>query len=442
MRMPSRCERARRRAPLAALAALACWLAAPVPAPAQMPNLGQMSGTPLPADDLSTGTVSVRLVRGDLATPVVGQAVELHGGVNLTATTDETGRATFTGVPPGGSVHAHVQIDGRSISSQNFPMPATGGVKVLLDVAGSGAPAAGAAPEGGPAQQPAAPVVTGPVAPGTVVLGGQSRIGVEFTEDGVDVYLLLDITNAAAGAVSAEPLVFEAPDGATSLTVLEGSSPQAKVEGRGFVVSGPFAPGNTTVQMAYRLPVSSARVAFAQRLPADFITPSVLVRKFGAMQFRSPQAGAQREVHMQDGSPYFMATGQRLAAGSAIEVELTEVPHHSRVPRYLALGLAIFVVGFGVWLSVTGPDPRLGEARRKLEEQRESLLARLVDLERQRSAGGGDAARLAARREEVLAQLERVYAQLDHDAERVVAAAPGHEAGTARVGARAQAASR
>ena len=59
MRMPFRCEGARRRAPLAALAVIA-WLAAPGFARAQMPNLSQMSGTPLPADDLSTGTVSVR----------------------------------------------------------------------------------------------------------------------------------------------------------------------------------------------------------------------------------------------------------------------------------------------------------------------------------------------------------------------------------------------
>lgn len=439
MRMPFRCERAPRRAPWAGLAAVACWLLASGPALAQMPDLTQMSGTPLPADDLPTGTVSVRLVRGDLTNAVVGHPVELHGGVTMRVTTDETGRATFTGVPPGGSVHAHVEIEGQSLSSQNFPMPASGGVKLILLVGAAGAAGTPAPVEGGAA--PAAPAApTGPATPGTVVLGGQSRLGVEFTEDGVDVYMLFDLANTATGPVSTEPLVFEVPDGATSLTVLENSSPQAKTDGRRFVVTGPFAPGLTSVQLAYRLPVSSSRVAFAQPLPVAMVTPNVLVRKFGAMQFRSPQAGSARDVTMQDGTPYVMATGQQLAAGSVLEVELTEVPHHSRLPRYLALGLAVFIIGFGVWLTVNGPDERLAAERRKLEDQRETLLGRLVELERQK--GSGDAARLAARREDLLAQLERIYAQLDRDAERTAfEAAKAAEAGAARA-ARAQAASR
>lgn len=412
MRMPFRCERAPRRATWAALAAAVWWLSATPAVLAQMPDLGQMSGTPLPAEDLPTGTVSVRLVRGDLSNNVVGHPVELHGAVNLRVPTDENGRATFANVPVGSSVHAHVEIDGQSLSSQTFPMPATGGMKLILLVGAPGAPTQGAAPTEGAA---AAPPDLGPATPGTVVLGGQSRLGVEFTEDGVDVYMLFDLANSASGPVTTEPLVFEVPDGATSLTVLENSSPQAKTDGRRFVVTGPFAPGLTSVQMAYRLPASSARVAFAQPLPVAMVTPSVLVRKFGTMQFRSPQAGASREVTMQDGTPYFMATGQQLAAGSAIEVELTDVPHHSRLPRYVALGLALFVVGFGVWLAANGPDERLSAEHRNLEEQREALLGRLVELERQRAAGGGDAGRLAARREELLGQLERIYARLDRD---------------------------
>nr|MCU0256690.1 hypothetical protein [Vicinamibacterales bacterium] len=65
---------------------------------------------------------------------------------------------------------------------------------------------------------------------------------------------------------------------------------------------------------------------------------------------------------------------------------------------------------------------RLLAERRKLEAQRESLLERLVEVDRQRAAArGAEVAKLAARREDLLAQLERVYGQLDRD----VPAAPG-----------------
>ncbi len=432
MRRPTRCDAMRRLPPVFAALVAACLFAA-APATAQMPNLAGMSGTPLPAEDLPAGTVSVRLVRGDLANNIAGHPVELHGGVSLRVTTDESGRATFSNVPLGATVHAHAEVDGESLNSQDFTVSAGGGVKVML-VAGAGTAAAGAAP-----QAPATPAE--PAAPGSVVLGGQSRVAVEFTEDGVDVYLLLDIVNSQPTAVATEPLVFTPPDGATSLTVLEGSSPRATAEARRFVVAGPFAPGTTKAQIAYRLPVSSGDLSFAQRLPADLITTNLLVRKVGAMQFRSPQAGAQREVTMQDGSPYFMATGQRLPAGTPLVVELSGVPHHGRAPRYIALGLVVFIAGLGVWWAANGPDQRLSAGRRKLEDQRETLLGRLVDIDRQRASDAGhDAARLAHRRGELMAQLERVYAQLDRDGSAPLFTSSG--SGTGRAGAGAPAATR
>ena len=109
-----------------ALAAIATLLR-PAPAAGQMPDISQMSGVPLPTGDLPTGTVSVRVVRGDLSNNVVGQAVELHGGgPALRAATDDTGRAQFAGVAPGTRVHAVTTVDGRRLESQEFQVPAAG----------------------------------------------------------------------------------------------------------------------------------------------------------------------------------------------------------------------------------------------------------------------------------------------------------------------------
>jgi hypothetical protein len=240
--------------------------------------------------------------------------------------------------------------------------------------------------------------------------------------------------------VATEPIYFDLPAGAEALTVLDGSSPQVQVDGRRFVATGPFAPGITTLQMAYRLEYASGSVAISQPIPLEMVTVSLLVRKFGDLQFRSPQAGSVREVSMQNGNPYFLATGQGLPAGSRIDVELDGLPYHSRVPRFVALGVAILILGVGVWLAANGPDASLLEARRKVEQKRDALLGQLVELEQQRRLGGGDAGRLAARREDLVGQLEKLYARLDHEAG--LSAPQVAEAGqpSARVAAGAQAA--
>src|SRR3954451_4389249 len=66
-------------------------------------------GKPLPSPDLPVGTVSVRVVAGSAASPVVGTDVTLI--VNDTprvARTDSAGRATFPGLSAGATVVAKV----------------------------------------------------------------------------------------------------------------------------------------------------------------------------------------------------------------------------------------------------------------------------------------------------------------------------------------------
>ena len=410
---------------------LLAWLAGVGLASAQMPDLGAMSGTPLPAADLPNGTVSVRVVRGDLTNNVPGQAVELHGAQAQTVTTDESGRAVFSNIPAGASVHVMTTLDGKQIESQTFPMPPSGGVKLML--VGAAAQGAGSGATAAPA--PAAPVT--PATPGSVTLGGQSRFVLEVTEDGIDVYNLLDVVNGSGGPVSTEPLVFQAPRGAQQLTVLEGSSPQAKADGSRFVVTGPFAPGTTSLQMAYRMPFTTGSLDFEQVLPADLAMTQIVVRRVGAMSFRSPQATSARDMQS-EGNAYIMATGQGLPAGGRVEFQLDGLPHHSQWPRFVALGLAVFVIGLGAWLASNGPDPRALEARQRLEQKRASLMDDLVALERQNGARAIDGTKFTSRREHLLSQLEKVYAQIDQQAGLAsLATFPGH-AGTGAP-ARAQA---
>lgn len=116
-------------------------------------------GKPLPSPDLPVGTVSVRIVAGSAASPVVGTDVTLV--VNDTprvARTDSAGRATFGGLPAGAKVVAHVNDEDKTDhASDAFALPADSGVRLMITTkpwqagAGGSAPFAGGGGAGMPA---------------------------------------------------------------------------------------------------------------------------------------------------------------------------------------------------------------------------------------------------------------------------------------------------
>jgi len=415
-----------RRTLLLALAALG---AAAALAAAQMPDVSQMSGVPLPASDLPNGTISVRVVRGDLSNNVAGHPVELHGGGRTwQAKTDDNGRAQFANLPSGTMVHAVTEVDGQRLESQEVAVPAQGGFRIIL-VATAGAAQSGSGAAGAAGQaQGGAPSQASPPASGEVTLGGQSRFVVEVADEALDVYALLEIANPETSPVQPrEPVVFPLPDDAQGATVLEGSSPQATVEGRTVKVTGPFAPGRTPVQFAYRLPYGGSRAQVRQPLPLALGQTTVIVSRVGDVRFTSPQVQTHREMPG-EGHQFLMGTGPGLPAGSVLAIDLTGLPHHSRVPRYTALALAALIVVFGVWLAVSDGAAARQADRDRLEGRREALLGELVQLEERHRAGRGDPARYEARRRDLLAQLEQIYARLDE-------MDPAFVPGAARIGA-------
>lgn len=114
-------------------------------------------GRPLPDGSMAAGSVSVRVVAGSPASPVIGADVTLIvGGQPRDARTDASGRATFGGLTAGTTVQAKiVDTEGKEQTSQPFPVPSSGGTRVMLSTkpfAGGagpmmGGPAGGAMPE-------------------------------------------------------------------------------------------------------------------------------------------------------------------------------------------------------------------------------------------------------------------------------------------------------
>jgi hypothetical protein len=247
-----------------------------------------------------------------------------------------------------------------------------------------------------------------------VVFAGESRIQIEFYDDTLEVFYLFDLANPSSAPVTpTRELVFELPAGAQAAATLEGSSPQATVRGRTVTVTGPIAPGITPVRLAFGLAPAGPDRVIVQTLPASWAQVQVIMTRAGAARMSSPQFTSANEMAGQ-GQSFIMGTGGALAAGQELSLTLTGLPGRSRMGRNLSLALAALILLAGAWVAASARTGS-GDASRRaaLVDRRDRLMADLVRLEEQRRAGTVDGRRHAARHEELVGQLERVYGELD-----------------------------
>jgi hypothetical protein len=380
------------------------------PAFAQMPDLSQMSGQPLPSGDVPVGTVSVRVIRQTMSNNVAGVEVQLEAPPQtLKATTDANGRAVFPGVAQGRTWKAVAIIDGERLESQPFTIPSAGGLRMLLvaglkTAASGGVAAPGAAPSAGAG---AAPGASAQAVPGEVILGGQSRVVIELAEQNLEIYGLFELSNlSAAPVMPAKPIVFEMPADATTVSVLDGSTPTAKADGNRVTVTGPFAPGVTSVQIAYRYPYSGGSVRVTQALPLALPQTTVILRKLDGVQFQLANGQGQRDVPL-EGRMYVVLNGGALPVGTPRDLTLNGLPHQAAWPNWVGIGLGVIILIGGGLLALRGaPGAEREEEARALRTRRATLFEQLVSLERRRTGKMRDDPGLAARRNELMSQIE------------------------------------
>ena len=384
------------------------------------PDPRQMSGIPLPDAGLADGTISVRVIRGQLANNVPDHLVELRqGDIVETALTDAEGRAVFLTLNPGQQVRAATDLDGVRIESRPFAVPGRGGVRLML---------VGADPD----------VAAEPAPPGLVTFGGESFIQVELVEESIEVYYVFDLLNPARVPVEPPvPIAFDLPSGAQGVTVLPGSSARTVADGPRVELPGPFDPGSTPLQIAYILPYSGASLALSQSFPVDWDSVLLSVEKSGDVDFVSSQVPRRAEVPSETraGSSHLLGAGPRIAAGTPFAIELTGLPYRSTLPSTVTLAVALAILGLGCWGAVGsgGADAATG-TREQLAARRERLFVDLVKTERQHRAGKIGPTRYATRRGDLFEALEKVYRALDEETADVTSgpalSAPGAAPGT------------
>ena len=380
----------------------------------QMPDASQMAGTPLPAPELAAGTVSVRLVREQMGNNISDHEVTLRAGDRtLTGKTDAQGRATFPSVAAGTRVTAEAVVEGETLRSQEFTMPPDVGIRVALIAGLQAAAARDKAARDAAAQQPARA--------GIVVFGGESRVILEFQDDNLQVFYLLDIVNQARTPIDiGEPMFLVLPEGAVGAGALEGSSTVATVQGDRVRINGPFPPGVTQVQVGYRYPYSGDTAVLTQQWPATFEQLFVAAEKVGDMQMTSPQFAQTQDANA-GGTPFLMAQGSRLNAGDTMTITLSGLPHRDRTVRNIGIGAGVLILLVGLWAGITGQRASRSHAG-ELVKRKERLLADLVALEEQHRLRKVDERKYVSRRQALVTQLERVMGELDRGGGEGVAA--------------------
>ena len=382
-------------------------LCVPAAAHAQlnMPDPSLIHGKAIPAAELPTGTVTVRVVRESIGNNVAGQTVRVTtGSASREDSTDDQGRAEFPNLVSGVEGRAEVTVDGEKLVSDPFTVPSSGGLRVIL--------VAGLKQAAERRKQEEAAEAAAPPVKGTVVLGGASRILMEFRDDLLRVYYLLEVVNNARNRVDiGGPLVIQLPSGAGGAATMEGTSPSVTVNGDVVTVQGPFAAGTTPVNVGFVLNYTDADVTIEQKWPVTLEQVTVGIERVGPIGMASPQFSASRDVTAEDGTTYLLANGPSLAANDTLTLQLSNLPVHSRTPVYVGVGLALAIMAFGAWLAFAGRK-KDEDLRRRLVQRRDTLIGELARLEERRQRDALDA-KGSTRRQRLLAELEQIYGELD-----------------------------
>jgi hypothetical protein len=371
----------------------------------QMPDPSLIHGRALPGPELRDGTVTVRIVREAIGNDAPGQQVRVTvGGTTRTATTDKEGRAEFNSLPAGEG-RAEATVDGETMQSQPFVVPTSGGLKVIL--------VAGLAKAAERKKLEEAAERAAPPTKGVVVLGGDSRIVMEFNNDSLFAYYLLDIVNTARSRVDiGGPLRLELPPEAAGVRLYTGATEglQVEIDGPHVAVQGPFAPGITHINLQFDLRFANASHTVVQPFPVSWERPIVGIEKVGSLGLASPQFSTVSELPTENGV-YLLGQGGALQAGTPLTFTLSNMPVHSRTSLYFGLGLALLIVAIGGWLALT-PATTAAVDRKALVSRRDTLLTELAQLEAKRR-DGTIPERSERRRQRILGELEHIYAELD-----------------------------
>ena len=372
--------------------------------------LGATAGAASEDASLPVGTLEVRL-RDEADAPIANHQVLLgmvnkQGEVDVRrGTSDAAGLARFTGLPAGKATGyaAVIEWHGLRLNTSPFAMPEVGGAHAEIRA------------------------LARTNDPSVVTIGANARIVVQMSEDRLQILEFLPLENTSDRMFDPGPGALEIP----LPTGFNGAQPQEndrKIEVRpdhGMAVHGPIVPkrsqlgvGDTErtaneVVFGFVLKYYGDSFDYAQPMP-NGIGPAMLVtdQKIAGLTASGPGVGA-REERVLGGHKYWVMPLAAVPAGGTLRFTLSGLPSTPGGGRIASGVLSMLLIGATiVWGRksrgrASGKGSSTADEKTRLIAKREALYGELVALERTARAAGMPAP--AAQREQIVAQLERVY---------------------------------
>jgi hypothetical protein len=390
------------------------------------------------------GSVQLRVIvsAAGQELPLPRTPVRINGtGVDLGGVTDDDGAVTIEGAPAGVPLQATVDVQGKTFTGNPFTLAADKGAAIavttsfeLLSLGEAGFTGIAATPEGAyyaeldnkgkryrspPFQM--APE-RGVVVPIYVV---EPRLQFAFALDAFveDDYMatrgqfILQNASFSPYAGPSEGLRIPAPVGATGLVLADESKAFAAVDGESFRLLRPVPPMGGEFRAGFSVPIDHGHVRWDMPLPLGTSSSSLAIRMTPGMKVDAPKAKGKQVKDPSSGFNWYSMQDIKIGANQRMVFDVTGLPQRPEWQHWARLftGLAVLLLlSIGVVFAAAQRQPAAVNPSAKKERRRriEDLLDQVAELDRIAARGNAKPS-VPAKREDLVVQLEQLYAEDD-----------------------------
>jgi hypothetical protein len=208
-----------------------------------------------------------------------------------------------------------------------------------------------------------------------------------------------------------EGLRIPAPHGSTGLVLSDESKTFAAVDGESFRLLRPLPPMGADFEAGFSVPIHDGTVDWDMALPMGAAGSSLAIRMTPAMKVNAPKAHGKPVKDGKSGFTWWAMQDIDIGVNQRMVFDVTGLPSRPGWQRWarLVTGLTvILLLAMGVVFASTQVQPKVGpnDAKKQRRRRIEDLLDQVAAMDR---AGAAP----AAKREDLVLELEQLYAEDD-----------------------------
>jgi hypothetical protein len=342
-----------------------------------------------PVQELGAGQVQVVVVKGGQRQPQAGVVVTAAPGgkrADRRVTTDAEGKTLLQLTPAQiDGLALRVTFDGLTYRSSRLVPPPAGGLRVTFVVFDRTRDR------------------------DHLTLAPGSRWILQIGEGVINVMQLvnLQVRREAIFDPGPDGLAFPLPAGVVNVELapeLKGIMKIDRQRGSPVIrLAAPVPPGGLPLRLFYALPYKGPSAEFRQRsilaVPESLV--AVLNRDHDQVEISGPSISGpspRRRTQAGVGASFDL---EPTAAGSTVEFTVEGLPHRSRTPLLVVLGLTGLIVLWGLLGALSG-----SRRAKAIAEQREQLIQKLIQIRRSKDANKGSKPQ---KQQELKQRLQRLW---------------------------------